>query len=267
MTFQDCLRPLATAELTHSPIVPSLPSCSALVLAGGLGTRLRGIYDGPKCMAPVGGRPFLEYLLRWLRHAGIKDLVMCVGHKREQIEEWLGDGSQHGFCVRYSAEKGLLGTAGAIRLAASMVNAETCLVLNGDSLMELDLAEMYRIHWLKKAEATLALVRVQDASRYGTVQLDDQGKVVAFHANTHSGRSDPGTTAAIPFVNGGIYVIERRLLDVIPAGVPVSLEKQILPRLAGRNLCGFVASGFFIDIGVPADYARAQTELPRRFSL
>jgi len=251
-----------------SQTVPPLDSFPALVLAGGLGTRLNAVFsDGPKCMAPVGGRHFLEYLLTWLHSSGIRELILCVGYKGHQVRRWLGDGSKWGFRVRYSVERELRGTAGAVRLAARMVKAPTCVVLNGDSFLELDLQEMCQFHQSKKALATIALARVRDAARYGGVRLDRDGRIAAFSEKGEALTKPVPTHRRFQLINGGVYVLQRRLLDSIPARKPVSLEKQIFPRLMGGKLYGFVTSGFFIDIGVPADYARAQTELTERFSL
>jgi NDP-sugar pyrophosphorylase family protein len=218
-------------------------------------------------MAPVGGgRPFLEYILLWLRNAGIMDLVLCVGNKRVQIQSWLGDGSQQGVRIRYSAEKELRGTAGALKLAAKFVRTQTCLVLNADSFLELDLREMYRFHRSKQAMATIALARVPDPDRYGTVELDPDGKIVAFHEKSDGAAKRPPRRRSSHLINGGVYLLQRQLLNSIPSREPVSLEKKIFPELAGGNLYGFVASGFFIDIGVPADYLKAQAEFARRFT-
>jgi len=244
-----------------------LQSCPALVLAGGLGTRLRTVYrNGPKCMAPVGGRPFLEYLLCWLRASGIRDLVMCVGYKSSQIQRWLGDGSAKGFRVRYSVEEELCGTAGALRLAAKMVGAPTCVVLNGDSFLELDLEEIYRFHLSNQALATIALAMVEDAERYGSVQFNRDGKIAAFMEKSQEGAMQASGSRSSQFINGGVYLLQRQLLDSIPFGQGVSLEKKIFPELVEGGLYGFPAPGFFIDIGVPADFIKAQVELVRRFS-
>lgn len=217
-------------EHESSQILAPLPSCPALVLAGGLGTRLRPIYRrGPKCLAPVGGRYFLEYILFWLRAAEIKDLVLCVGYKAAQIQNWLGDGSQQGFRVRYSVEEDLLGTAGALRLAARMVSTQTCVVLNGDSFLELDLREMWKFHRSKRSMATLALAGVQDSNRYGSVEIDLNGRIVAFHGKSDARATHPPDRRGSHLINGGVYLLQREILDSIPPGVAVSLEKEIFP--------------------------------------
>jgi NDP-sugar pyrophosphorylase family protein len=218
-------------------------------------------------MAPVGGRPFLEYLLGWLHSAAITELILCVGYKRKQIQNWLGNGSQRGFRVRYSVEEELRGTAGALRLAAKMVNAPTCVALNGDSFLEVNLREMYRFHQSKRAIATIALARVRDSARYGGLQLDRKERITGFFEKGEGLVRHPPGHGGFQLISGGVYLLQRRFLSSIPAGETVSLEKETFPTLAGGRLYGFVTHGFFIDIGIPADYARAQTELPKRFSI
>jgi len=250
------------------PDLHPVASCPALVLAGGLGTRLRAIYDqGPKCMAPVKGRPFLAYLIQWLQCAGIRQVILCIGYKGEQIRNWLGDGRVWGVQVRYCVEEELRGTAGALRLASGMVDARTCLAINGDSFLEVNLDDMHAFHRARRADATLALARVQDSSRYGGVQLDAHGKIEKFGDAGAAAGSPPCQEPDASLINGGVYLLERPFFNSIPEGKTVSIEKEIFPGWAGRDMYGFVSDGFFIDIGVPADYARAQTELAERFAL
>ncbi len=255
--------PLSPRYGNATRIDASLSACPALVLAGGLGTRLREVYsDGPKCMAPVAGRPFLEYLLASLRSAGIKDVILCVGYKSDQVRRWIGNGSKWEIRVRYSVEKELRGTAGAVRLAARLVKAQRYIVLNGDSFLEVDLGEMLKFHHSENALATLALARVPDAGRYGGVRLRRDGRISAF---TEKGETKPASSRSkSQLINGGVYVLQRRFIESIPSGKPVSLEKESFPRMVGGKLYGFVTRGFFIDIGVPLDYTRAQTEFVGR---
>jgi NDP-sugar pyrophosphorylase family protein len=241
----------------------SLKNCPVLVLAGGLGTRLRGAYaDGPKCMVPVGGRRFLEYLFLWLRSAGIREVVLCAGYKASQLRNWTGDGACWGMCVRYSAEDAPLGTAGALKQAEGLITADSFFALNGDSFLDVDLHEMYRFHMTHRALATMAVVHQQQASRYGIVEMNQQGEIVAFHGKHARAQDDP---QAARLINGGVYLFRRKLLDLIPSGRAVSLEQEVFPSLTGTNLRGFVTSTYFIDIGIPDDLERAQSELPRRF--
>ncbi len=226
-----------------------------LILAGGLGTRLRSAYDdGPKVMAPVGGRPFLWYLLTSLASAGFEQVVLCVGYRHQQIHDWLGDGSQFGMAVRYSRETEPLGTAGALRLAYSRyVSAPRLVAMNGDSWLQADFGALYKAHMLSKGQATIAVAAVRDTSRYGRVEIDDEGNVQAFLEK--SGEPIGG------YINGGIYLFESTVMSLVPDGHAVSLEKEVLPRLQLRGLKAFPCPGYFIDIGIPEDLARAQTEL------
>jgi len=240
----------------------------ALILAGGLGTRLRAAFDsGPKSMAPVGERHFLEYLLLWLRSAGIRDLILCVGYKKDQIQDWLGDGSNWGLHVRYSEEKKLLGTAGALKHAERMISMPLCLVVNGDSFLNVDLREMYRFHLMHRALATIAVARVRNSARYGTVELDRKERIMTFREKKKGtiGKAASASPGRFQLINGGIYLLEKPFFDVIPPRKAMSLEKEIFPSLVGKDLYGFVTRGYFIDIGVPEDFARAQTELHKRF--
>jgi NDP-sugar pyrophosphorylase family protein len=245
-----------------------IENSQALILAGGLGTRLRTVFNGPKSLAPIGDRHFLEYLLMWLRSEGIKELVLCVGYQKDQIQDWLLDGAAWGLRVTYSVEETLLGTAGAIKHAEKLISRPYCLVVNGDSFLDVNLAEMYQFHVRQRALATLALARVPDSTRYGTVQLDRSGQVISFREKKQSlasqDDSPPGRRRP-QLINGGVYLLEKRFFDVIPPLKVISLETEIFPTLVNKNLYGFVTDGYFIDIGVPADYERGQSELPKRF--
>ena len=195
----------------------ALAGCPALILAGGLGTRLRPVFDrAPKCMAPVGGRFFLEYLLDWLRFFSISDLILCVGHKNSQIQNWLGDGSRWGVDVRYSIEQTLLGTGGALKLAEKMVSSELCLVVNGDSFLDVNLQEMHRFHVSRKALATMAVAKVPSSERYGKVELDAQGKVTAFVEKRPEAQTVV-SSEAFQLINGGVgRVHDGSAVDVYP---------------------------------------------------
>lgn len=215
-------------------------------------------------MAPVAGRYFLEYLLDWLRFFNIKDLILCVGHKHFQIQNWLGNGAKWGVRVRYSVEEELLGTGGALKLGEKMLSTDSCLVVNGDSFLNIDLQEMHRFHLRRKALATIAVVKVRSSERYGKVQLDPQGRITA------SREKAPEAHETVPcgvfqLINGGVYFLQKRFLGVIPSNKTVSLEQEIFPTQVSKHLYGFITRGYFIDIGVPSDFARAQAELPNRF--
>jgi mannose-1-phosphate guanylyltransferase len=226
-----------------------------LILVGGLGTRLLSMYaEGPKAMAPIHGAPFLAYLLAKLSDEGFEEVVLCVGHKHQTIQDHFGDGSSSGLRIEYSVEEELLGTGGAIRLAAQrFAPGQRVFAMNGDTLHALDYSAMLQFHGEHRAKCTIGLAEVGDASRYGSVELDEAGRVSAFREK--SAVAHPG------LVNSGTYILEPDVVEAIPAGRPVSLEREVLPTLLDDKLMGFPASGYFIDIGVPEDYLRAQKEL------
>jgi NDP-sugar pyrophosphorylase family protein len=234
----------SSSKLTEISRVP------ALILAGGLGTRLRPVFDsGPKSMAPVGGRPFLEYLLLQISRAGFSNVLLCVGYGQTQVEEWVGDGKKWGMNVRYSREPRL-------------IDDEFFLVLNGDSFLAVDLCELVREHLRHAAWGTIALAKVRDAARYGTVTLRPNGEIEAFLEKSTVGVCDP---SGWYLVNGGVYVFNRLLLSIVPHMTAVSLEREVFPPLLKKGLKGLVTDGYFIDIGLPDDFKRAQTELPEHF--
>lgn len=237
----------------------SIIQLPVLILAGGFGTRLQTVYDtGPKAMAPISGKPFIWYLLHTIRLAGFKRVVLCVGYKHEQIEAWAGDGSGLGLEITYSVEDEPLGTAGAIRLAAQKyLHCNSFAVMNGDSLAQPDFLELVCAHLATRAKATMVLAHVPDSGRYGRVDIDDNGRIVAFvEKSTNTGEA---------FINSGVYIFETSVIDSIPNDRPVSLEREILPNLVGNGLFSFKTRGYFIDIGVPEDFSRAQRELKELF--
>lgn len=243
-----------TSLLTDIPV---------LILAGGLGTRLRSVLpDRPKGLAPIGARSFLDIQIRLLSDQGARRFVLCVGHQAEQIRSEFGDGNARGVRIEYSVEAPdhLLGTAGALKLAERYF-APRALVLNGDTYFDIDYAHFLRRHleWSEQGKtiATLALAQLEDRSRYGNVVLDASGQFIhAFH--------EKNTGAGTGWVSGGVYVIERALLDFIPPEQPCSLEHDIFPRVLaeGGLLAAMTFTNRFFDIGTPqawqsfADYYR-----------
>jgi NDP-sugar pyrophosphorylase family protein len=239
----------------------------AVVLAGGKGTRLRKAVAGlPKSLAPIGKNPFLSYLLGWLRAQGVNDIVLAVGHRRMSIVRHYTRYKPQGMRLRYSIETTPLGTAGALRNLRSMLDGEEFLVMNGDSIFDVDVRRMLSFHHRHRAETTLALASPPEAARYGSVMLDARGRIKAFvekHA-TALPRKD-GRPGASKWISGGLYIMSRAVFRHIPANREVSLEKEVFPRLIGSPFYGFPSKGYFIDIGVPEDYQRAKTELTERF--
>lgn len=232
-----------------------IAGCPVLILAGGFGTRLRSVYDvGPKVLAPVNGRPFLWYILTSLANSGFRRVVLCTGYRSEQIEQWLGDGSHFSLTITYSQEREAMGTAGALRLAHSRYAAgQRFFAMNGDSILQLDLLLMHEFHKRSGAVATVALATVHDTSRYGSVDVDEHGSVRSFR--------EKGAGVSAGYINGGIYLLEPSVMDLVPDERAVSMEREVLPLLVCRGLKAFKSSGLFIDIGIPNDFLRAQNEL------
>lgn len=223
----------------------------AIILCGGLGTRLRPIVsDLPKAMADIRGRPFLEYLLAQLRRSGFAQAVLCAGFKADEIRAHFGTGARFGLDLAYSIEDDPRGTAGALKLAEPLLEGDSWLLMNGDSFFDISIADLIQAHAQNPAEVTLALARVDDASRYGAVELGAKGLVTRFAQNTES--HVPG------LINGGIYVLERKALQLVPTDRAVSLESDLLPELVGHGMYGLPFGGFFVDIGVSEGYLRAQ---------
>jgi len=233
------------------------PMPEAIVLAGGLGTRLSSLLaDRPKAMIEVGGRPFLEILLDRLAQSGVARVILATGHGRETIDKHFGH-SWGGIEILYSAETHPLGTGGAAWKAMKMISGEEALVFNGDTLFDVDLSALLSFHRAIAADVTLALKPMCDFDRYGTVECKD-GRILAFHEKA---RTDRG------LINGGVYVLSRQLTGRYPFPESFSLERDFLEKMVGQiKIGGFVQDSYFIDIGIPADYARAQrelTQLPR----
>ena len=206
-------------------------------------------------MVPIAGRPFLEYLLRYLRGQGVRRAVLCLGHRSEAIRAHFGAGDAVGVELTYSVEDQLVGTGGALKLGASLASDYPVLALNGDSFTKVDLREMRRFHDARKAKLTIALTAVADASRFGAVQLDSaSGQVRSFGEKSRSGAG---------LVNAGMYLVDRDVVVGISDGV-TSFEHDVLPRWVGKGACGFVSTGMFVDIGLPEDYRRL-AEAPGAF--
>ncbi len=223
----------------------------AVLLVGGLGTRLRSVVSSaPKTLAPVGEKSFLQLLVRQLRDQGIRNLVMCTGYLADQVEKEFGDGRSLDVSIEYSKELQPLGTGGAVKLAQKYLqDAPGFFVMNGDSFMEMDFHELLSFHGKHGGVASMAVRRVENADRYGTVQMDAKNRVTAFLEKT--GDKRPG------IVNAGVYYFDKNVLQQIPEGTS-SLEKDLFPRLLASGIYAIEQQGIFIDIGTPEDYARAQ---------
>ena len=221
----------------------------AIVLAGGLGTRLRGVVDDvPKPMAPVLGRPFLAYVLDQLVDSGFHAVVLAAGYRHEVIRSYFGD-EYRGLALVWSVESKPLGTGGAIQLACDQAHSGDVFVLNGDTYLELDYRAMLKAHVRAGAQLSVAICQVPDVARYGALEVSE-GIVRGFR---EKGQSGPG------WINGGTYVLGPALHDRLPKRGAFSFEQELLaPEVQSIRPLAFLTTGLFIDIGIPEDYARAQ---------
>lgn len=224
----------------------------AIILAGGLGTRLASRLNRiPKSMAPIGDRPFLEILLDRLIIAGCSGIVLSVGHLRDAIVERFGN-RYKGVPIEYAIEESPLGTGGAIRLALNLTHDQAIIVLNGDTYIDVDFSEMMKFHNSIAGCLTMAVARVDDTARYGGVLIDDQ-RIAGFLEKERNG---PG------WINGGLYVIDRNFPWKQNLGARFSFEADVLvPYISEIRPGAFVCEGYFRDIGIPEDLDRAQAEL------
>jgi NDP-sugar pyrophosphorylase family protein len=235
----------------------SLADCPVVILAGGLGTRLRGVIsDRPKGLAPINDRPFLEIQISLLRDQGARRFVLCVGHRAEQIRECLADGSTLGVNIDYVVEpEVLLGTGGALRLAHRFFQPYA-LVLNGDTYLATDYARLLAHHAQERAGekvvATVTLARLDETQRFGTVLLEPTGRYLSGFKEKVAEQQAAG------WLNAGAYVIERALIERAPAGVPCSLERDLFPAALadGLRVAAHCSCEPFFDIGTGDDYHR-----------
>lgn len=227
-------------------------SMKCIILCGGPGVGMGPLTKSiPKPMMPVGYKPIVEHIILRLRKQGIYHFILAIGHLGEHLIRYFGDGSSLGVKIEYSIEKAPLGTAGAIKGAEKKVNG-AFLVVNGDILFNdgLDINKLISFHKRKRALATMVLAKVEDASRFGLVSIDNDGRVIAFREKPR--QAVPG------LVNAGVYVFEPEIFEHIPACGPSSLEEEVFPLLADKGkLYAYVYKGYWVDIGAPKDYERA----------
>ena len=200
-------------------------------------------------MALISGTPFLQLLLERLRSQGVDDVVLGTGYMAEKIERYFGDGKRFALRIRYSREHEPRGTGGALKLAEPLIS-DPVLVLNGDSYVEWDLVPVLELFKTKDADLVIVLQAVADVTRYGSVALDQDGRVTQF--------VEKGVAAGPGLINAGVYLLRKQIVRGLPAGTAISLETEVFPRLLDRRVYGLVCTGLFIDIGIPDDLRRAQ---------
>jgi mannose-1-phosphate guanylyltransferase len=233
-------------------------SVPAVILVGGEGTRLRPLTERmPKPMLPLLDRPLLSYTFDHLRSGGVTRAVLACGYLPTAIERFFGD-RYDGLALDYVVEPEPLGTGGAIRFAANGVD-RTFLALNGDSLREADIGALLAFHRRSRAKATILLARVPDPARYGLVRTDDRGRVTGFL------EKPPPEEIDTDLINAGLYVLEPEVLDLIPPGRPVSIEREVFPVLVEEGtLFALPLSGYWLDVGTPESYLQAHLDLLAR---
>ncbi len=240
----------------------------ALILVGGEGTRLRPLTSTvPKPVVPLVDRPFIAYMLEWLGRHGVDDVILSCGFMAEGVRRVLGDGERFEMRLRYIEEPRPLGTGGALKFAEELLD-ERFFMLNGDVLTDMDLTAQLEQHERAGAQATLALVGVEDPSRYGLVRLEDDCSVREFLEKPGPEQIDTN------LINAGAYILERTILEeMAPAGTNISIEREVFPALVGRGLYGHPSNGYWLDIGTPEGYLQAtydilegnvETEIGRR---
>jgi mannose-1-phosphate guanylyltransferase len=227
----------------------------AVVLVGGEGTRLRPLTSTmPKPVVPLVDRPFMVYMLEWLRRHGVDDVIMSCGFKADRVREALGDGSALGLRLRFVEEPEPRGTAGALKYASEHL-AERFLMLNGDVLSDMDLSAQIAQHEQTGAVATLALVAVDDPSAYGLVRVNEDHSVKGFLEKPSADQIDTD------LISAGAYVLERSILDLIAPDQNVSIEREIWSQLVGNGLYAYAHDAYWLDIGTPGTYLKATFDI------
>ena len=228
----------------------------ALILAGGEGTRLRPLTSTvPKPVVPLANRPFISFMISWLRRHGVDEVILSCGFMADRVRDVLGDGESLGVTLRYVEEPHPLGTGGALRYAGDLLD-ERFLMLNGDVLADFDLGAQLRQHEQTGARGTIALVPVEDPSAYGLVRRNPDHSVSEFLEKPSPDEIDSN------LINAGAYVLERSILDeMAPAGTNISIERDVFPTLVGRGLYGFEGTGYWLDIGTPDGYLQGTFDI------
>jgi len=239
-------------------VASSLRDVDIAVLAGGLGTRLGGALGGlPKILAPVGGRPFLDYLLLWLAENGAAHVLLCLGHRADAVQEYLARSVSLPLKVSVVVETVPLGTAGAVNFALPRLQSDPVLILNGDSYVDAPLQAFLEAHLRSGAPASILCAEVADSCRYGRVEIDSGQRIVRF--------SEKDSRAGAGWINAGVYAIRQRLLPQFAAFPTGSLERDVLEVVPAGTIHAFTTTGQFLDIGTPEALASATELFSLRF--
>jgi len=230
---------------------------TTVILAGGLGTRLRPVLsDRPKVLAEVLGRPFLTYLLDQLSSADARQVILCTGYMGDKVQETYGD-TYKSLHLLYSQEDEPLDTGGALRLALPLIESNHVLVMNGDSYVHVDLNSYVDWFFNIDRKAALLLVKVLDTSRYGMVKVKKDESILIFE--------EKGMNKGAGWINAGVYLVNTSLLRPIPSEKAFSIEREFFPSLVGNGLFGYKCKGRFIDIGTLESFNKAEKILKSEF--
>ncbi|MFN0081960.1 MAG: nucleotidyltransferase family protein [Ferruginibacter sp.] len=230
-----------------------------IILAGGLGTRLRTeVANLPKCMAPVAGKPFIHWVLIYLQLQKVTSFVLSLGYMHEVIEEYIGEYFPD-LSVKFSVEKEPLGTGGAIHLAMKLCKEEHILVANGDTLFETNNENLLTHHLAKKSDCTIALKPIENFDRYGVVKIDSRNSIISFEEKKYQQRG---------LINGGVYLINKSSFNKIIFPEKFSFEKDFLEKFVQKiTMVGIEDHGYFIDIGIPEDFKKANLEIKEKYNV
>lgn len=221
-----------------------------VILAGGLGSRLRSVLsDRPKVLAEVLGRPFLIFLFDQLVHAGACEVVLCTGYMADNVKEEIGN-TYRSLRIKHSMEDVPLGTGGALRLALPLIKSDTVMVMNGDSYVNADLKTFLEWFLLKNIVAALLLAKTLDTSRFGRVVISSDGHIETFE--------EKGGIEGDGWINAGIYLLKKKVVETISPGKKFSLERELFPSLIDKKFYGYRYEGEFIDIGTPKSFLKAE---------
>lgn len=223
-----------------------------IILAGGLGTRLQSVVsDVPKCMAEVAGKPFLSYLFDYAKKQQFDHLILSLGYKSEVVLQWL-EGKSHPFRISYVVENSPLGTGGAIKLAFEKVETDKAFIFNGDTFFDINTTQLEDFHKEKNAMISLALKPMTDFDRYGSVDLDKEERIIRFNEKQYCAKG---------LINGGVYVINKNIFQTLSLPEKFSFEKDVMEMYINHiPFYGSVQDGYFIDIGIPSDFAKANQD-------
>lgn len=226
-----------------------------IVLAGGFGTRLQSVVkDVPKCMAEVAGKPFLHYIFDFLREQDVSHIILSLGYKSEVVVDWLSD-NNFPFRVSYVIEQEPLGTGGAIKYAMTKALSDSVFVMNGDTFFYVNFTPFSDFHIENKADISLALKPMSDFDRYGAVELQNN-KIIRFNEKSYCKSG---------LINGGVYLINKSLMDVLDLPDKFSFEKDVLENTKlNLSILGYESDSYFIDIGIPSDFAQANIDFLRK---